>query len=1588
MFKFAGDAILVLWPAGDGEGGEELLVRVRRAAQCGMEIKTRLQDIAMGDGITLSMKVGVGVGEISILHVGGVFDRMEYIATGNPLLQAFAAEHQAMQRDVVISPQAWAMIGPFFTAAGISPSGYAILRLCSDPLTKVSVHAHHHQRVSTGTAKDAELMRTLGRYVPGAVLPYINHQEEKWASELRRITVLFVNLGLLNDAPTPSTSSSSSPSSQSPQSPATPTDPTAELLFIQSILHATQLAVYKYEGSLNKFLRDDKGSTLIAVFGLPPLAHEDDAVRGILAALAICARLIDLGLKPSVGVTTGMAFCGIVGTRGRREYSVLGDKVNLAARLMQHASTGAGGVLCDHETRYAAKDRLHFEDAVSIQVKGKAKPVNVYQPYPKSIAALFSYQGKRVKKDRVGSLVVDGGGPPQPPALTSTSSTSALLATNGTAGAGLTRGGNHHAFFEGRSGIGMSSIRSIFDIFKTDAGKARLKDPRSSMSLSTASAAVDGSVTGEETAADRARAERVKEQMRRRLLSSLDDPVKPNLPAAIVADLAQFADGAYTAAFFEQCQARRKERRDRESRMAISAPVPIPVHGSRLIAGIHEGDDEDAENHLHSGSDHKHPLMSPSPSSSSPSPQASHPPPPHPRFHPSSGGKALQGPFSLHIQPSHTPPLHSLDSTPSSTSTPTSSVHELDPRLGAKERSDAAAARRHSTPDLSVQVRTMRRPASSSNLTALDRPAGAVAERKQVPGVRLQIPAPPAVTHAPGIGAKPTGAGDAGKSIANASGISGPFPLVLRSQSFPDQDELTLMSAQPMGDSRRPSLSHSMSINDDKHFASPVLSALPSSASSSYSSHPPPLFSPSLASFSALPSAQPLHRPVTIILPDHISSLTLPTSTLPTLRQVKEEALLSLYRRGVLQLPAEMSLVSVMDEWTLCVERDGEEMRVADEMRVDSLTLQDRRSSSSLSTTSTLSSPSLNTSSSFSPAPLVLYLHHSPPSVTPSDQLQHFTEFIQARIAGLTSLHQPATLIVEGDVGLGKSKLLQTAVPRASYTPAHSIWTLANPFDSQRPLSVFRDVLVTLCDDEVMRVGVSEYSELSQAANRKKVIAQKLNRKKRVDDAASMHTVSGCLNEVITGLDLDETEETSAMSREERIQWSMLLLINVIHMVARVHPIILLIDEAVFLDHYSWQVILSLSRLDSSLLLILATRPINKSNMAAFQTQTPLEYTTLLQEQQTTVITLQPRSDEVIYQVTCEAFGENVTELPVGLAQFIIRKAHGNPLVVKELVYALTHDKLVEVDSGGRITMSPSLPLSSSSPHLLLSWVLPIPIPLTLSSILGSRLDRLGYRPADAAQVLRGHRRGGRRAPAHPRVGEARGRQGRPQPRQRPRGRHPRGGRPPRDERPAPRLRLRGARALGDAGVRRPSHHGLRRRPRRAHQVHVHARLHARDGAVAHAGRAEEGAGGEGQRRARRHPPAPRRALLPGRAVASSPPGHPADGQQPEPRHHRRARDQRLRGGEPRHDLPPEHASPDVGPFVQRLPHERGDVVDGDGVAAVDAVRGHGRDAVVGVHRAGEAAVAGDVRAVRWKEAVDAAASLLRAVPRAALLLG
>ena len=131
-------------------------------------------------------------------------------------------------------------------------------------------------------------------------------------------------------------------------------DDKATLQKIQNIYQIIQNTLKKYEGGIKEFSVDDKGVVAVTGFGLPPFGHEDDSARGVYAAFDIMNAMIKIenkfhnGVTCQMGVTSGDVFCGTVGSASRREFAMIGDTVNLAARLMMKADTN--GILCDNYT--------------------------------------------------------------------------------------------------------------------------------------------------------------------------------------------------------------------------------------------------------------------------------------------------------------------------------------------------------------------------------------------------------------------------------------------------------------------------------------------------------------------------------------------------------------------------------------------------------------------------------------------------------------------------------------------------------------------------------------------------------------------------------------------------------------------------------------------------------------------------------------------------------------------------------------------------------------------------------------------------------------------------------------------------------------------------------------------------------------------------------------------------------------------------------------------------------------------------------------------------------------------------------------
>ncbi|TBR17189.1 adenylate/guanylate cyclase domain-containing protein [bacterium] len=135
------------------------------------------------------------------------------------------------------------------------------------------------------------------------------------------------------------------------------------------------------EGVLDKFI----GDGLMAVFGAPA-AQPDHALRAVWTGLemqaavtAMNARRAGRGLPPvnvGIGVNSGRAVSGNLGSLKRMEFTVIGDTVNLASRLEHHALKGQ--VLIGRSTYEAVKDALRCEKAGDVAIKGKKDPVEIW----------------------------------------------------------------------------------------------------------------------------------------------------------------------------------------------------------------------------------------------------------------------------------------------------------------------------------------------------------------------------------------------------------------------------------------------------------------------------------------------------------------------------------------------------------------------------------------------------------------------------------------------------------------------------------------------------------------------------------------------------------------------------------------------------------------------------------------------------------------------------------------------------------------------------------------------------------------------------------------------------------------------------------------------------------------------------------------------------------------------------------------------------------------------------------------------------------------------------------------------------------
>ena len=332
------------------KGSSDLTKLTLRAVQCGIDIQSKLDKYDSNEGFSLTLHIGVGSGDLLSLWCGGIEDSFEYLVSGEPLAQLRTAVDNAKAGEVAVSSAAWNLIKSYCDGEPVEED-YKIINIHKGvPVLSLDT-------IKGWPRVDAEPV--LRCFIPLAVQVSVDSQHNAgWQNELRSATILFVKLN----------------------TPIESNDEQEYLSKIHSVLCCMQQVIFKYRGMIRQFLADDKGTVLIAAFGVPPLSHFDDPIRGIKSGLDIHRELSKLGMDCSIGVTTGQVFCGSVGSEVRQEYAMVGDTVNLSARLMMAAFKQDKKLLCDKTTYERSKNSVNFNELTPIIVKGKKNPVSIYSP--------------------------------------------------------------------------------------------------------------------------------------------------------------------------------------------------------------------------------------------------------------------------------------------------------------------------------------------------------------------------------------------------------------------------------------------------------------------------------------------------------------------------------------------------------------------------------------------------------------------------------------------------------------------------------------------------------------------------------------------------------------------------------------------------------------------------------------------------------------------------------------------------------------------------------------------------------------------------------------------------------------------------------------------------------------------------------------------------------------------------------------------------------------------------------------------------------------------------------------------------------
>ncbi|MEP6692004.1 MAG: AAA family ATPase, partial [Gemmatimonadaceae bacterium] len=289
--------------------------------------------------------------------------------------------------------------------------------------------------------------------------------------------------------------------------------------------------------------------------------------------------------------------------------------------------------------------------------------------------------------------------------------------------------------------------------------------------------------------------------------------------------------------------------------------------------------------------------------------------------------------------------------------------------------------------------------------------------------------------------------------------------------------------------------------------------------------------------------------------------------------------------------------------------------------------------------------------------------------------------FLAARLAALRESGEGSVVVIEGDAGLGKSRLLADATEQAAAAGVRVLRAAADAIERSTSYYAWRPVFLALFD---LAPG------MDADAMRARVASQMRGR-------AALERLAPLLS-VVLPVRIADTELTAEMTGDVRAENTKRLLAALLRDAGSAAPLMLAIEDAHWLDSGSWALLNEIAYSVRELLVVVTTRP--------FVEPLPAELTRLLGAAERR-LSLTGLSSEEMIALIARRLG--VSSVPDALGSFIQERVSGHPFFAEELLQAMVDRGAVRVDGGACVVGD----------------LTTLALPTTVEGVIISRLDRL-----------------------------------------------------------------------------------------------------------------------------------------------------------------------------------------------------------------------------------------------------------------------